>query len=301
MEPLVRDVDRAAATERVESVPDWTQSRLSPPVSGRAESLLRADNACMDDAVARNADRLVAAIAPLESCLVAYSGGVDSAVVAKAAHLALGERALAVTGVSASLAAGELEAAQRIAAAIGIRHETLATDELADADYLRNAPDRCFHCKTELYEQLRPQADRARHRSDRQRRQRRRPRRLPPRHAGRRRHGVRSPLAECGLDQGRRARAGPALGHRGLGQAGDALPVEPHRLRRRASRPSGWRGSTRPSRLLRSLGLGDGARAAARKRPGPARSAARGAAAAVRAERPRRRSSRGCASWASAT
>jgi uncharacterized protein len=109
----------------------------------------------MDDHITRNAERLVAQIRPLESCLVAYSGGVDSAVVSKAAHLALGDRAVAVTGVSASLAAGELELARRIAAAIGIRHESLSTDELADPSYLRNAPDRCFHCKTELYEQLR--------------------------------------------------------------------------------------------------------------------------------------------------
>ncbi len=96
----------------------------------------------------------------LPSCLVAFSGGVDSAVVAKAAQLALGERALAVTGVSASLAAGELAAAQRIAAAIGIRHETLQTDELADAGYLKNEPTRCWHCKTELYGQMRRLADR---------------------------------------------------------------------------------------------------------------------------------------------
>jgi uncharacterized protein len=57
--------------------------------------------------------------------------------------------------VSASLAQGELESARRIAAAIGIRHESLNTEELADPNYLRNSPDRCFHCKTELYEQLR--------------------------------------------------------------------------------------------------------------------------------------------------
>ncbi len=99
-------------------------------------------------------DRLVALIAELPSCLVAFSGGVDSAVVAKAAHLALGEKAIAVTGVSASLASGELETAQRIAQAIGIRHETLATDEFGREGYLENEPNRCWHCKTELYEQL---------------------------------------------------------------------------------------------------------------------------------------------------
>jgi uncharacterized protein len=90
----------------------------------------------------------------VESCAVAYSGGVDSAVVAKAAALALGEAAVAVTGTSASLATGELEAAKQLAQRIGIRHVQIATDELASPDYLRNAPDRCYHCKTELYSQL---------------------------------------------------------------------------------------------------------------------------------------------------
>lgn len=95
----------------------------------------------------------------LPNCMVAFSGGVDSAVVAKAAQIALGERALAVTGVSASLAAGELAVARRVAAAIGIRHETLDTDELSDSGYLKNEPSRCWHCKTELYSQIRRLAD----------------------------------------------------------------------------------------------------------------------------------------------
>ncbi len=148
---------------------------------------------------AHHAARLVEIIAPLESCVVAYSGGVDSAVVAKAAWLALGERAIAVTGVSNSLAAGELEAAQRVAAAIGIRHETLGTDELSHDEYLRNAPDRCFHCKTELYEQLRTLADEhgiaailnganADDLGD-----------FRPGMLAARQHGVHSPLAEAGL------------------------------------------------------------------------------------------------------
>jgi uncharacterized protein len=100
-------------------------------------------------------DNLVRYFAQLPDCLVAYSGGVDSAIVAKAAQVALGDRAIAVTGVSASLATGELEAARRIAASIGIRHETIHTDELNDAGYLANAPNRCWHCKTELYSQMR--------------------------------------------------------------------------------------------------------------------------------------------------
>lgn len=103
----------------------------------------------------RDQENLVALLAKLPDCLIAFSGGVDSAVVAKAAQVALGARAVAVTGVSASLATGELEAARRIASAIGIRHEIIHTAELAEPGYLTNAPSRCFHCKTELYSQMR--------------------------------------------------------------------------------------------------------------------------------------------------
>jgi uncharacterized protein len=99
-------------------------------------------------------DMLLALLDSYGSCAVAYSGGVDSAVVAKAAQLALGDAAVAVTGVSASLAEGELEQAATLAKLIGIRHKQLATDEVANPAYAANAPDRCFHCKTELYTQL---------------------------------------------------------------------------------------------------------------------------------------------------
>jgi uncharacterized protein len=105
-------------------------------------------------------DRLLALVSSYGSCAVAYSGGVDSAVLAKAAHVALGVRAVAVTGTSASLAEGELEAAQRLAQQIGVRHVVLSTDEVADPAYAANAPNRCFHCKTELYTKLRAMADR---------------------------------------------------------------------------------------------------------------------------------------------
>ncbi len=99
-------------------------------------------------------DRLLALIRDCESCAVAFSGGVDSTVVAKAAQLALGDRALAVTGTSASLAGGELDEAKALARLIGIRHEVLSTGEFSNPQYLANAPDRCYHCKTELYTQL---------------------------------------------------------------------------------------------------------------------------------------------------
>ena len=106
------------------------------------------------DSLDSKRERLLDLLQSYDSCAVAFSGGVDSAVVAKAAHLALGDRAVAVTAVSPSLAEGELEQAQEIARLIDIRHETLRTAEFSNPDYVRNASDRCYHCKTELYTQL---------------------------------------------------------------------------------------------------------------------------------------------------
>jgi uncharacterized protein len=68
--------------------------------------------------------------------------------------VALGENAVAVTGNSASLASGEREQAEELARLIGIRHVVIETHELASEEYSQNAPDRCFHCKTELYSRL---------------------------------------------------------------------------------------------------------------------------------------------------
>ena len=82
---------------------------------------------------------------------VAFSGGVDSAVVACAAQLACGERAFAVTAVSPSLASGELENAVDIARRIGIRHVVIDTQEFSQTGYIQNAGNRCYFCKTELY------------------------------------------------------------------------------------------------------------------------------------------------------
>ncbi len=72
----------------------------------------------------------------------------------------LGDRAIAITAISASLASGELDQAAALARLIGIRHEVIATGELADPDYVKNGPDRCYHCKSELYSQLQPIARR---------------------------------------------------------------------------------------------------------------------------------------------
>jgi pyridinium-3,5-biscarboxylic acid mononucleotide sulfurtransferase len=86
--------------------------------------------------------------------VVAFSGGVDSSVVAAVAARALGDRALAVTAVSPAVAAGELDGARRVAEHIGIAHETVSTDELARPGYRANGRDRCYFCKTELYDVL---------------------------------------------------------------------------------------------------------------------------------------------------
>ena len=104
----------------------------------------------------RNAQRekLVETLRGYGRVAVAFSGGIDSTVVAQAAYEALGDAAIAVTAVSESLAAGELEEAQELARQIGIRHRVIRTEEFADPNYLRNNTDRCYFCKSELYGRL---------------------------------------------------------------------------------------------------------------------------------------------------
>jgi uncharacterized protein len=87
------------------------------------------------------------------SALVCYSGGVDSAFVLAVAHEVLGRsRAVGMTAVSPSLAPFEKEAAIAVAAQIGARHELVESHEIERPGYVANSPDRCFHCKSELYD-----------------------------------------------------------------------------------------------------------------------------------------------------
>ena len=99
-------------------------------------------------------ERLFDRLGALDSLLVAFSGGADSAYLAWAAHRALGERALAVTALSPSFSAYDREQAEAFARHSGLRHELIATREFENPRYVANNADRCYHCKTELFVEL---------------------------------------------------------------------------------------------------------------------------------------------------
>ena len=142
---------------------------------------------------------LRAVVRGLESVVVAFSAGADSTLVAKVAADELGERALAVTSASESLAERELAEALDYAQRLGIRHRVVYTEEMSNPDYLANPTNRCYHCKTELYTHLEELAAREGYRhvanglnvddlGD-----------YRPGLQAAREHGVRAPLQEAGL------------------------------------------------------------------------------------------------------
>ncbi|MBD2210634.1 ATP-dependent sacrificial sulfur transferase LarE [Nostoc linckia FACHB-104] len=103
-------------------------------------------------------ERLKAIFAEMEQALIAYSGGVDSTLVVKIAYDVLGDRALAVTAVSPSLLPEELEDAKIQAATIGIPHQIVQTNEMDNPNYTSNPVNRCYFCKSELHDTLKPLA-----------------------------------------------------------------------------------------------------------------------------------------------
>jgi uncharacterized protein len=98
--------------------------------------------------------KLLDNLAAMDRVIVAFSGGTDSAYLAWAANRALGKNAVAVTADSASLPESHKRDAEAFVATFGIAHEYVATREFDNPDYVRNAPDRCFHCKDELFTRL---------------------------------------------------------------------------------------------------------------------------------------------------
>ena len=99
-------------------------------------------------------DHLIALLRDMRRVAVAFSGGIDSTVVAQAAYLALGDNAIAVTADSPSVPRAEIDEAKALAKQIGIRHRLVTTAEFANPDYVKNDGTRCYFCKDELYRQI---------------------------------------------------------------------------------------------------------------------------------------------------
>jgi uncharacterized protein len=104
-------------------------------------------------------DRLKALLREMQSAVLAYSGGVDSSLLLKAAAEVLGPRVIAVTAISETYPPAELAAAQEFAGSLGVKLRVLRTAELESEEFVRNPPERCYFCKRELFGKLKQIAE----------------------------------------------------------------------------------------------------------------------------------------------
>jgi uncharacterized protein len=110
--------------------------------------------ASVENVALQKQERLFAALRGLDSLLIAFSGGADSAYLAWAAHQVLGERALAITALSASFSRHDREQAEAFVRSSGVRHQFIETQEFQNPLYVANNADRCYHCKDELFDRM---------------------------------------------------------------------------------------------------------------------------------------------------
>ncbi len=127
--------------------PGYTDSRIATLVSLGPSTL---DPALL----AQKEEKLLSLLASMRRVIVAYSGGTDSAYLAWASNRALGQDAVAITADSASLPESHKRDAEAFARACGFRHEYIETREFDNPEYVKNDPNRCFHCKDELFTEL---------------------------------------------------------------------------------------------------------------------------------------------------
>lgn len=160
----VRDRPYRRAKTRVKQADYPSRAGKACPIIGPAmRDYLPTPKTAQPPLTAERVERLEALRAVIrgyERAVVAFSGGVDSALVAAVATEQLGASALAVTARSPSLPESELQEARAVASALGIRHEVIDTREIERPGYVANQGDRCYHCKTELYSELQPIAER---------------------------------------------------------------------------------------------------------------------------------------------
>jgi uncharacterized protein (TIGR00268 family) len=165
---LGRFVDRGSLYEghraAVVSGEDWhgikTPSGRSGDPQGERHAFVRAPGRPGMTDVDAKLDAARTDLAARDGVLVAFSGGVDSGVVAALAHDALGEDAVACTAKSETLPDAELDDARRVAGEIGVRHEIVEFSELSDPEFVANDGDRCYHCRTMRLGAMRDAADR---------------------------------------------------------------------------------------------------------------------------------------------